>query len=350
MSEKRRILIVDDEPKVGIVLANSLRKMGSYEVDTANSGKAALTRLTETAYDLVLTDYKMPGLSGAELSQVIRSRFPTVQIVLMTAYGTANLQQRLQQLGAQGYIEKPFKLVQLRQVINQTLKKAPPPSPAPPPPETALAPQEVPLPKIPVYFSDKGFQRVLQKLQRNVNAICVLLLNASGYPVETSGSTEGIDINSLSALSAANCSVFKSNYHEGSQFNVYSYDVNGELFVSVFFGAQTKPGIVWFYTKQAAETLAEMANANVAENDQFAPPQLDADFVEALTGAMDDTFAEFLTESPAAPAPPAADPDPPASRSSASSTRSLSYEDAIKAGLVPEHILERQTKSTHGGQ
>lgn len=119
---KRRILLVDDETKVALVLARGLKTLGqSYQIDTAHSGTEALTKLNSATYDLLITDYQMPTMTGLDLTQAAKSLDPELRVVVMTAYGTANLRETIKALRINGYIEKPFTLAQLRQTIKQCL-------------------------------------------------------------------------------------------------------------------------------------------------------------------------------------------------------------------------------------
>lgn len=84
---RARILIVDDEPDI----LESLRdlfdaEMDDVDVDTAESGQAALDAMATTAYDLVISDYKMPGMDGLEFLSRVRKQAPQVPRVLMTAF------------------------------------------------------------------------------------------------------------------------------------------------------------------------------------------------------------------------------------------------------------------------
>ena len=81
--KQRRILIVDDEPFVRVALESYLTTAG-YAVEAVGSGAAALTRLAAGVFDLVVTDNKMPGMTGAELTQTIKARWPKLPVVLFT--------------------------------------------------------------------------------------------------------------------------------------------------------------------------------------------------------------------------------------------------------------------------
>ncbi|MCB0207800.1 MAG: response regulator [Anaerolineae bacterium] len=347
---EKRILIVDDEPKVAIVLASSLRKMGPhFNVETAGSGQEALKKIDQIHYDLMLTDYKMPTMTGLELSAQVRNQDPGTQIVLMTAYGTVELRRKLAELGVHGYIEKPFKVTQLRKIVIETIGQDESEE-TPPPPQSKPKPKPEPAPDPNHNKSGiAALQQILQKLLRNTHASCIMLLNASGYAVETVGRTEWFDVSSLGALAAANCSVFKSNYHESDKFNLYSYDINGDLFLAVIFGINTKPGIVWYYTKQTAEELVPLAQhyANFKGTSTF---EIQEDFRENLLHELDTLMdSSFTHPEPSIQKPVNINPEPPSIPSRPvplvepkKFTGSMSYDEAVKSGLVPPNILRRE--------
>jgi CheY-like chemotaxis protein len=89
------------------------------EVESATDGRAALRQLARQPFDLVLTDYQMPGMNGLELAVVVRQILPHTRIVLMTAYGEGEgVQDGIQALDLEGYLKKPFSLKQLRALIE----------------------------------------------------------------------------------------------------------------------------------------------------------------------------------------------------------------------------------------
>ncbi len=120
--QKKRVLIVDDEPTVTMTLAAGLEKLGDvYEVETAQNGEAALKKIRAKPYALLITDYKMPGMSGLDLVQTVHQISPATQIVLMTAYGSSELQQEMENLGLNGYLDKPFTVDQMRSLVKNTV-------------------------------------------------------------------------------------------------------------------------------------------------------------------------------------------------------------------------------------
>jgi two-component system NtrC family response regulator len=112
MAEAFRILVVDDEPAQRELVAGFLRKQG-FEVVLAGDGKEALARFKQDAFTLVLTDQRMPGVSGLELLAALRAVTPEVAVIVMTAYGTIETAVAAIKAGAADYLTKPLNLDEL---------------------------------------------------------------------------------------------------------------------------------------------------------------------------------------------------------------------------------------------
>ena len=83
----KKILIVDDEIEMRIALEATLKREG-FETVTAENGQVGLDRLGKESFDLVLTDMRMPEMGGMDLLRSLKKHYPSVQVVMMTAYGT----------------------------------------------------------------------------------------------------------------------------------------------------------------------------------------------------------------------------------------------------------------------
>lgn len=117
-----RILVVDDEPHMGAICAQTLR-LDTHDVETTMSPEAALRRLKETRFDLLLTDISMPAMSGLELANRARAHDPTLGVVMMTAYASyENMAAALQQ-GVADFLSKPFEMDQLRLTVTRALQR-----------------------------------------------------------------------------------------------------------------------------------------------------------------------------------------------------------------------------------
>jgi len=113
-----KILVVDDEPAQRELVSGFLARHG-FEVTTARDGAEALERFRREPVDLILTDQKMPGLSGLELTQAARAVNPEVAVVLMTAYGTIEHAVAAIKAGATDYLTKPLNLDELLHRLGQ---------------------------------------------------------------------------------------------------------------------------------------------------------------------------------------------------------------------------------------
>ena len=116
-----RVLIVDDERKMRRVLQILLEQMGLESVAAAN-GEEALERFGAEKVDVVLTDLKMPGMSGVDLLAKIRAVDPDVPVIVLTAHGTVQTAVAAMKQGAFDYILKPFDVQAIELVIRNALE------------------------------------------------------------------------------------------------------------------------------------------------------------------------------------------------------------------------------------
>jgi len=125
MATAGSVLIVEDEQAHGQALAEGLTRSG-FEVELADSGRAALKLLNRRSFDVVVTDYKLGGdLDGLELLRQAKSKRPETEVVLITAYGNEQLARiALRKENAYDYITKPINLEELREVVARAAKQA----------------------------------------------------------------------------------------------------------------------------------------------------------------------------------------------------------------------------------
>src|SRR5262245_47483890 len=119
-NEAARILVVDDERVIREILAEFLALEG-FSVHTVEDGEKALTELRLHPYDLVITDLKMPRLSGLQLLERIEQERLGVLTVLMTGFGTVETAIEAMKKGAYDYLLKPFKVEEVIHVVERAL-------------------------------------------------------------------------------------------------------------------------------------------------------------------------------------------------------------------------------------
>jgi DNA-binding NtrC family response regulator len=112
-----RVLVVDDDDEMRALLRRTLEFDG-YEVTERDRGTHVLETLRGAPFDLIILDKEMPGLTGLDLLPILRREFPQVPVVLVTAFGGRQIAASALRLGAASYLEKPFRLGQLRDVID----------------------------------------------------------------------------------------------------------------------------------------------------------------------------------------------------------------------------------------
>jgi DNA-binding response OmpR family regulator len=119
-----RVLLVDDEEELVFTLAERLKIRG-LETEAVTNGAAAIARLAERAFDVVLLDVKMPGMSGLEALKQIRAKSPQVKIILITGHGSSEDTDSGLQLGAFDYIMKPIDINILVKKMREAAEQGP---------------------------------------------------------------------------------------------------------------------------------------------------------------------------------------------------------------------------------
>src|SRR5205814_244330 len=121
-AQSSRILIVDDEAPIRALLGEHLQQVG-YDVALAPNGCVAMELLERGEFDLVLTDVRMPGMTGLELlAEVIRTR-PGVGVLMLTACEDLTLAVNAMRIGALDYILKPFRLTEITLSVQEALER-----------------------------------------------------------------------------------------------------------------------------------------------------------------------------------------------------------------------------------
>jgi two-component system response regulator AtoC len=120
--KRERILIIDDEKVLCHSLAIDFKDRG-FDVQTAPSGEVGIDIFTEFKPHIVLLDIRLPGMDGIEVLQTLRKENEDVAVVMMTAYGDTQTTVEAIKRGAFNFINKPFELNEIKQIVDQAIRK-----------------------------------------------------------------------------------------------------------------------------------------------------------------------------------------------------------------------------------
>ncbi len=119
MDKQMRVLVVDDDPIICHLIEEVLVQEG-YTVDVSFSGIDALQMIQIYNYHLLITDLEMPGIDGLELIQKVKKQNTEIRAIMITGNTTVDLVTRSMRHLIDNYMEKPFNIIELKKVVEQT--------------------------------------------------------------------------------------------------------------------------------------------------------------------------------------------------------------------------------------
>ena len=117
----RKILIVDDNTNMSSLLCEIL-EVFDFKGINVESGENALENLKENQFDMVITDLKMPGMSGEELFGAVKKKYPGMPVVVITGYSVSSPETQKILSDADGFLSKPFKVTDVEGLLKDVLK------------------------------------------------------------------------------------------------------------------------------------------------------------------------------------------------------------------------------------
>jgi CheY-like chemotaxis protein len=257
MAVDKRILVVDNDEKVAEFLRERLAELGrGFAVEAATSGQEALEKMEARPFELIITDLRMPGIDGLELAERVKEHSPDTRLIMITAYGSDEIEAAAGRLDVYRYITKPFHISHLIEAARDALA------------DVVVREEDA------LVLSDKPAEEIsrsLSNLRFEVGAQCVLLADLAGRVVSEVGITEGLDLGTLMPLIADGLSTvskmaqhlhdeetFNLNFYEGTSYDIYSTRVGDNLFLALVFDRLQQPsriGMVWLYARRTIEDL-----------------------------------------------------------------------------------------------
>ena len=122
LDERKSILVVDDDEQILLVWCGALQGHAKHwHVETARSGQEALEKIRTTAFDLIVTDLRMPGMDGRDLTMAVRRLIGDIPVIWITAYAQPGALAMAEELAVRRFLNKPLSVAQIRQVVTQVL-------------------------------------------------------------------------------------------------------------------------------------------------------------------------------------------------------------------------------------
>jgi DNA-binding NtrC family response regulator len=117
-NENRRVLIVDDNPNMSNLLSDML-EVFDFASRRAADGEEALSLLNREDFSLLITDLRMPKMTGLELLKAVKDKYPKLPVVVITGYSTEATEQELVTAKADGFLNKPFRMNDIESVLRK---------------------------------------------------------------------------------------------------------------------------------------------------------------------------------------------------------------------------------------
>lgn len=290
MSDVKQILVVDDHFEMLELLRSMLELSGhDYEVLAVPSAEEAMLELLRMKFDLLITDVRLPGMSGFDFVRRVRRRQPDLPVIMITAYSSAQGQKEADELDVYRYFAKPLDTDNVLTAVHTALYGE------------SIEPDDLPPParfKLP-----ENVERRLQSLQLDTGATGLVLSTIHGQVLLELGENSRLDVPRIVAKIAENVAnslvlaellgeinPFTIQYHTGKATELYNANVGRDYFVTLLFGMESRRGrigTIWVFAQRAIRDLVSLL-----------PP------LAEMEGEMGRSPASLPSSKPAAPTSP----------------------------------------------
>jgi DNA-binding response OmpR family regulator len=277
MEEVKQILVVDDYFQMLEFLRSVLEfSHHEYQVLAVPSAEEGLFELRRTRFDLIITDVRLPGMSGFDLVRKINKLDSEIPIIMITAYSSEQGKREADDLGVRRYFKKPLDPDELLAAVHTLLYGAEEEE------ESATESAEVSL--------SLDVRRRLESLRADTGARYVMLSRSGGQILYDGGAGQALDLPVLAVGIAESMQTsfllahhlespepFTIQYQVGKKYDLYFANVGQDYIVSLFFDAPARRGrlgTIWVFAQRAINDLQALL-ANQGTGDTAVEPQLD---------------------------------------------------------------------------
>lgn len=281
--QKERILIVAKDENLRASLVETLEQAGGYLTNQASNFEEALSEILLIDFDLIITEAELPDLSGMDLLAVVGGLRPKAKVIVIDDDLSAKSAVAVFRLGAVDYLYKPLNMTFVLMQVERQLQAGRTPKTTPEAAEAPKTDMNIDRAKrldprtrpAALVLGRQQFKRINMELNRllgHVRAGFVGLVDTDGNMVGAAGTLDDYDLQLLtralsidhkaqnSLASLLDEDKFHSTYFEGDQIGVYIIEFGQPYTVSlaVICGIDTKPGMVWLYSKRTAAIIDEI--------------------------------------------------------------------------------------------
>ena len=287
----RQIIIIDTEARAAFFLVRTLECSDwDCRVSVANSAQEALNMLNSSSVDLLITDMRVPGISGLELIRRVRECSPLTRTILMATHGNDDAEAEARRLQAYRAITEPLETLGFTQAMQETLRHI-----------------AISRPGLAV-ISDESFEaitRQLEALRRNIGARCIFLANTLGRRLAQVGTTAQLDNAALLSLLSHRFATSNAlaglvgaeqtadlNFYADSHYEFYSTTVCDSLFLAIVYDLRVQTsriGIVWLHTRRVVKRLLSTLSTGTTAG---SIPLQEDDLAFGLTAELDALLTE----------------------------------------------------------
>ncbi len=348
MGTKTRILIVEDEEKIAYTLARALRRASEndFVVEIQNSPLQAIELFKTQSFDLLITDQRMPGMSGLELIGHVRREYPETRAILITGFGSPEIEAQARLL-ADGYLTKPFNLPDVLRLVQDVIRD----------PHSGASAQAV--------IVENGLEeikRCLDDLYVDAGATYVMLLDMNGHMLIDRGDPGAVERSMLNSLLCTGMTTsgelerafkerhaFDTLHYNGERYEIYLRRVNDRSLLALLLDlnqTSAKMGGVRIYLKRAVAEIREQTGFFETSTPPPDPVRVGNDFGRLLDAMLDEEPDDPSDAALTGPAPGPSSPldaatpkesngsEPPRASGPAVTDETASLEEAIRRGIL----------------
>jgi DNA-binding response OmpR family regulator len=357
----KRILLVEDHLSTLDLLRSMLEYSSSgRQILGVPSAEEGLLAIRQAPFDLLISDVRLPGMSGFDLVRKVRSIQPELPVIMITGYASPESEEEARRLGVEQYFAKPMDMAALLAAIEIVLAK-------PEKRSSALGSEPLVTVAEEVKHRDTAqpsspqreqgqIERRLATLQSDTGARQVILADLAAKVIVAVGESSGLDLLDLTAQLARSMNgslgvaeklggaePFAIQYHAGQRHDVYSVNVGSRSFIALLFADQTRRGrigTVWVFAQRAVKDLKTLLELQAAREQREAEEQVPRGRSDKPSHPADELPATVPTSVQEAdkktPAAPAAEKQIPSSSDDADRSSDVDLDAYWEAALAAE--------------